>query len=815
MKIWQRHLLVWLEVFFVVAALAACGDTLGGGSSDEKKRDEHHSQIERSSSKEEKISTKEEFITRRETEKERRSLEEEVLQDVDASSLREEPFIEEESVVEVPPEKTRPPSTCGLVVFRYDAASKKVQTALVSGNFNNWADSAQKGAYVMKNVQGSIWEFRKKFQAGTYEYKFIIDGKWLQDPTNPNKKPDGYGGFNSLLTVPECRNPKLIVMKHSTKGQNFDVTLRFEPGESKSPLKTLTNITLDFQKVPSHLWKISGNMISISLKNLPKGIHDLRVKAKDRSGQETSEKLLKIYIGYSSDWRDVSLYFVMVDRFLDADLTNNHPIAGAPSLLNYMGGDFKGVMKKLEDGYFEKLGINALWITWPIDNPDHGEPGKRFASHWCHMNPKDSAVKYKNTVYTGYHGYWPAKLDKVEEHFGSLQELQELVKKAHKRGIRILLDFTVNHVHKDSDLYKKYKNKGYFNMPPKICSDVGWDKYPVTCWFVSYLPDLNYRNPDLTRYMLDYIANWVKKTGADGLRVDALKHIDFSFIKALRRRMASEFEGTGVSFYMVGETFTGNAADIKKFIGKDKVQGQFDFALNNVLLRAFAKGYPLDAFDRAARSIMSVYGKDALMSNFIGNHDIARFISLASGDLKCGVWDVISNRAQAWTAPPAKPTTYDPYRKLQLAFTYLFTIPGIPLIYYGDEFGMPGAGDPDNRRMMRFDSQLSDYEKRTLAFMQKLGKIRQKYEVLRRGVLGSTLLSSSKILVYPRIDKKNLAIIVLNIGQKRNIPIPATGVLGLNDGDQLMDLLSGKVVTVRNGQINVEVKTLSSMILFR
>ena len=111
-----------------------------------------------------------------------------------------------------------------------------------------------------------------------------------------------------------------------------------------------------------------------------------------------------------------------------------------------------------------------------------------------------------NTAYSGFHGYWPANLNKIEEHFGTLKDLQEMVDEAHKKGIRILLDFTVNHVHKESDLWKKYKDKGFFNTPAKVCgADIGWDQAPETCWFVSYLPDLNYNNAAVRKLMLDHM----------------------------------------------------------------------------------------------------------------------------------------------------------------------------------------------------------------------------------------------------------------------------------------------------------------------
>ncbi len=717
-----------------------------------------------------------------------------------------------------PPEQTADqptqPTGCGVTTFRYDAKGQTPVTVFVAGSFNSWADSVAKGAYAMVNTQGSLWEVTQKLPEGTHQYKFVVDGKWIPDPDNPRTAPDGFGGQNSIIEIAPCTDPTVEVTSHKTTNSDFTADLLFKSGASGSGVSKVI-ATLDHQAAPAGSVTHSGNTIKVDLKGLAKGIHDLRVEVEDQNGQRSAVKLLKIYVGFSTDWRDVSLYFAMIDRFLDGDPANNKPFADTPDLLNYMGGDFKGLSQKIDSGYFDALGINALWITWPIDNPDYAEPGARPGSHWCNMNSKDPNIQWIQTRYSGYHGYWPVDTNKVEEHFGTLQDLQDLVVKAHKRGIRILLDFTVNHLHKESPIYKQHANSGYFNTPAEICDNVGWDNKPVTCWFVDYLPDINYNNTAISKIMLDHVVDWVKKTGADGLRVDALKHIEQGFIRQLRQRTAKEFESTGVDFYMVGETFTGDTGLIKKYIANDQVHGQFDFPLNLQILKAFARNeIGLDSFDQAARGIMASYGSDALMSTFIGNHDIARFVSMAGGQIRCGIWDVISNRAQSWNGPPTAPTSEDAYKKLLLAFAYIFALPGIPLVYYGDEFGLPGAGDPDNRRMMRFDSQLSAFEKNTLAMMQKIGKARQQYEALRRGALGSTLQASSDHLVFLRTGQGGPAVIILNRGGQRTVTLSASA-LGVSDGTVFENALAGGQITVSGGNLTIPVNPITPVFLIK
>lgn len=717
------------------------------------------------------------------------------------SSVPEQTQTEEPAQEQViSPDKSQPPQGCGVTTFRYDAQGQPITTAYVAGSFNGWNPKGD----AMQNTQGSLWEVTLKLAEGTHQYKFVIDGKWINDPSNQNTTPDGVGGVNNVLTVSPCSDPRLQVTAHNTSGTTFTATLDFIPGASGAGLAGNPTVTLDRQTVPASTISVLGNQIKLNVTNLAKGIHDIRVQAQDSQGSSTSERLLKVYVGVSTDWRDVTLYFAMIDRFVNGDTSNDAPFADTPQLLNYMGGDFRGLAQKIDSGYFDQLGVNALWITWPIDNPNHPEKGARPNAQGCGLDPKSSNIQWVQTNYTGFHGYWPSDINKVEEHFGTLQDLQDVVDKAHKRGIRILLDFTVNHVHQDSAVFTQGKDKGQFNTPAKICNDVGWDNFPVTCWFVSYLPDINYNNADISKLMLNHVVDWVKKTGADGLRIDALKHIEQSFIRAIRQRTTEEFESTGISFYMVGETFTGDTNLIKKFVGSDQVHGQFDFPLNMQILQGIAKySTSLKDMHNSAQGIMQSYG-NALMSTFIGNHDIARFISMANGDT-CGPWDVFSNQVKGWVSPPNAPSSASAYNRLKLAFTYIFSLPGIPLIYYGDEFGMPGAGDPDNRRMMRFDSQLSGNEKSTLAFMQKLGLARQNTDVLRRGNLGPTLLSEQDVLVFSRTGQGGPAIIVLNRSNNtRNLSIPV-GQLGLSDGTSLSDVLGSNKVSIANGTLSVSI----------
>ena len=681
----------------------------------------------------------------------------------------------------------QPELGCGDVLLTYVAAPG-VQEVLASGSFNDWGDNAATATVLTDDDGDDVWQVLLTLEPGSYQYKFVVDGVWLADPANPNQADDGYGGVNSVLVVDPCPQPGALTLKEHETNEFGDFHATFEAPAGEAPAPAEVTVSVDHVPVAGAV-DVTGDNVEISVEGLAQGIHDVRVAVGDKT------YLLKVYVGISTDWREAIIYFVMTDRFRNGNAANDGPLDDVDWRTNYQGGDFAGVTQQLEAGYFDDLGVGALWLSWPVDNPGGYHDGGRPAQHYCGMDPKTVPTEW--TRYTGYHGYWPADLYKTEEHFGSMAELQKLVTTAHAHGIRVLLDFTANHVHESSPFFQEHKDDGFFHFPAEICQDVGWDNKPVTCWFTSYLPDLNYSNPAAVEAVLDYAMFWATETGCDGFRLDAVKHIEMEFVHALRARAKEEMELTGVDFYIVGETFSGDVGLIKSFLGPDKIHGQFDFPANMQVLQAFARDeIGLDQMDAVVRSAKANYGADALMSNFVGNHDMARFISQASGMISCGIWDVVSNIAQGWLAPPGKPADDDAYRRLQLAFTYIMTIPGLPLIYYGDEFGMPGAGDPDNRRMMYFGDDLSSAEASTLQYLQQLGAARNAHPALARGDWSSPLWAETDFLAYARTEAADRVLVLINrSAETKTGQIDLTASL-IPGGTTLTDVFSGTSVTV-------------------
>lgn len=452
----------------------------------------------------------------------------------------------------------------------------------------------------------------------------------------------------------------------------------------------------------------------------------------------------------SYDWRQSVMYFAFIDRFNNGDPSNDAPVAGIEGPANYQGGDYAGLLAKIEEGYFDKLGVNTLWLTVPMDNPSVAGAGS------------------DGHPYSAYHGYWPQNLDKVEEHFGDLALLKKLVDSAHKKGMKVLFDYAMNHVHESSPTYKDHADWFWpldYNGKYCVCGQgCDWnDSYEQKrCWFTPYLPDWNFTVPSAREFSVSNAVKWITDTGIDGFRLDAVKHIETVWISDLRTRVTNEIEPKSKQhFYMVGETFeSGNRDLVRKYVDPSLLDGQFDFPLRAVvvekLLRRSGSMFDLDGF---LASNDGYY--PGIMSTFLGNHDIARIINTALDD-PWDAWAAADKGAGNWTNTPQLPTYKAPFERMAVAFTFLLTTKGIPLIYYGDEIGMPGAGDPDNRRFMQW-SGYSDNQLFLRGQIEALGQIRKAHPALWRGTR-TTASVTQDTYGYVMSDGADVVSIALNRG---------------------------------------------------
>lgn len=475
-------------------------------------------------------------------------------------------------------------------------------------------------------------------------------------------------------------------------------------------------------------------------------------------------------------WRDAVLYFVFVDRFVDGDPSNNGtPVPNVPAAANYHGGDWQGVINKIKEGYFGKLGVNSLWLTVPMDNTE------------------SSGVGNDGKNYSAYHGYWPKDFYKAEEHFGTMAKLKEVVDEAHKVGITVLIDYAANHAHDSAQVYKD--NPGWFwpNSNGQggncVCGDgCGWEgQAQEKCWFTSYLPDFNYEVAAARKYSIDNMIWWWQQTGIDGFRLDALKHMHISWLTDLRTRVNTEIDAvTGKHFYMVGETYTGDKGLIKYYVDPlTKLDGQFDFPFRaEICSRILMRQGSMQDIENFMNGNDAYYG-NGIMSTFIGNHDLPRVIHLAEDS---PVWtnSWADGKDKNWANQPGLPGGQSAFERMANGFTLLMTTRGVPLIYYGDEIGLPGAGDPDNRRDMQW-SGYSAGQNLLKAHVEKLGQIRKDHVALRRGNR-TALWVTNDTMAYKMVHSMETVYVAINRGDSQG------SVSGLPSGS-LTNLLTAQTVT--------------------
>lgn len=639
------------------------------------------------------------------------------------------------------------------ILFTLDPKLAPYKKINLFGSFNGWD---RQNLPMIQNENGFL-SASVELEPGKYEYKYFAEGVEFLDPANSDSIPNGLGGYNSILIVEDSKsNAHYLHIDKLVKEQDkYYFNYYYEKSDAQENL-TIDNVKaiLDNSLINKDRISITGNALSIQLYGEElKGKRTLRVFIENK-GNVSNIQHTYINNGQIAgsdgifNWNDAIMYSIMIDRFNDGDKTINNPLKH-DSLFwqaNYQGGDLQGIINKIEDGYFTSLGINTLWISPVYDNPNIAYREYPKPNRW----------------YSGYHGYWPISSTRVEEQFGTIELLKELVQKAHARGIKVLLDFVSNHVHAEHPLWKEHRDWfGQLELPDGRLNIRFWDEYRLTTWFEPFMPSFDFEGSnEAVEYLTDNAVWWIKETGVDGYRHDAVKHVPNVFWRALTAKLKKEIEiPNNIKMYQIGETF-GSYDLISSYINNGQLDAQFNFNLYDVAVPTFSdvKGSFIN-LDREIKKGLSVYGTNHLMGNIIDSHDKPRFMSYADGDL---TMEVSFNEGIeiGWNNPPEVDNPEN-YKKHKLYFTYLLTTPGIPTIYYGAEIGITGAGDPDNRRFMRFDDQLNEYEKDNLEDISKMVFIRKNNSSLRYGDF-YTLYVDDDVYAYLRSDFNQSTITVIN-----------------------------------------------------
>jgi len=674
--------------------------------------------------------------------------------------------------------------------FRYFGTGSE-KSVCVAGAFNGWDAKA----HPMKKSGENIWELSLALPPGNHPYKLVVDGQWRLDPANQQRSGDGSGNENSLLRVAGTAGPAPVLFAETRTPETLG--FRCHP-ENWRPSKI--SAVAQLPGGTSRLWPVEpvsdGNW-QVKTTGLPAGAW-VRIMGIGEEGIPAFPARARVGEDPTAgtDRHDHIIYFAFLDRLVDGDPSNNpKPDTKVEPPAQYYGGDLAGVKKLIDEDYFEKLGINTLWLS-PVN-----------------QNPLPPYQEYKEPRrwYTGYHGYWPTSSTEVEARFGGNAALSALAESAEKKKISLLLDLVLAHVHEEHPAFRQHPEWfGSLMLPDGTKNLRKWDnETQFTTWFEPFLPRFNYDVPAASSFLIENAADWIRRFNLDGFRLDAVKHIPPKFWTSFRQGLRQQLsQTTRESFYLVGETFM-DRPGINSFIGPNRLDGQFEFPLYDTLLEVFGTGKEdFVALEKSAAASDRIFGPETVMSPLLGNHDKSRFMAYADGDLPDPKGE--DEFVVGWTKPP-KVDKKSSYEKLKLAFTFVLTTSGAPTIYYGDEIGMTGAQDPDNRRMFPDRTTLTSAQKSVQEHVAKLNALRAKHPAIRYGsrraikaerdqyAVVRTYLQDRILILYNRSAKP--AKMELDIGPE------------FSDG-QIQDQLGVlEDVTVKNGFVTVTMPGLSSAYL--
>lgn len=501
-------------------------------------------------------------------------------------------------------------------------------------------------------------------------------------------------------------------------------------------------------------------------------------------------------------WNSATVYFLLTDRFANGDSTNDRALGrqhDGALLRNFEGGDLAGVIQKLESGYFDSLGVTAIWLT-PFVEQIH------------------AAVDEGTGKTYGYHGYWTRDWTAVDPALGTKEDLRRMVQLAHQRKIRVLMDAVINHPGPITPSDPAWPDDWVRTVPQ--CTYKNYDT-TVDCTLVPTLPDVltestkavalpqmlldkwegehrkseevasldawfsragHPRTP--ANYIIKWLTDWVREYGFDGYRIDTAKHFEEAASAALKIEAAAAFDEwkkahpaeviDSLPFYTVGEVY-----------GYDLSQGRnYDFGDRKV--DYYATGY-----DALINFGFKWQAKGSLDTLFTGYST-----SLTSGSLKgVAILNYVSSHDDGGPLDKERADPYGTAEKLLLA-------PGGAQIYYGDEISrpliIPGAeGDANLRSVMPWATVSSDSIARILAHWRRLGRFRQAHAAVGAG-------EHKTIQISPLVFSRTLGTdrVVIGLEQPKGKRTLSVGD-AFADGAIVSDFYSGETATVTAGKVTL------------
>jgi glycosidase len=474
--------------------------------------------------------------------------------------------------------------------------------------------------------------------------------------------------------------------------------------------------------------------------------------------------------------RDDVIYLIMPDRFADGDPSNDRPtgsngVYDRNNPMAYHGGDLRGIRDHL--GYLHDLGVTTLWLT-PV---------------------------WKNTD-SDYHGYHVVDFYALDDHMGSMPEYQALVADAHRLGMKVLIDYVVNHTGPHNPWVNDPPTPTWFHGTPAhhlgpaytltglVDPHASPREYLATLegWFANKLPDLNQDDPELALYLAQNAMWWTETAQLDGFRQDTFPFSSRQFWSGWHERLRQVYPRIND----VGEVWEGDSiitsffeGGRKQFDGIDSgLATVFDFPLYFALRDVVIKGAPMEKIVNVLRHD-ELYPHPEMLVTFIGNHDTRRFVSEEGSN-------------------PAK---------LKAAFSLLLTLRGIPQIYSGDEIGMPGGDDPDNRRDFpggfpgdarnAFTASGRTAEQQDVfAYVQSLLALRKSHAALRTGKQWHIGWDDTYYAFLRALPEEKLLIVYNNAPKtvELNIPVENTP---LETAQQLQTVFGNTSAEIVTGKVRV------------
>jgi cyclomaltodextrinase / maltogenic alpha-amylase / neopullulanase len=446
--------------------------------------------------------------------------------------------------------------------------------------------------------------------------------------------------------------------------------------------------------------------------------------------------------------QDAVFYQIFPDRFANGDTTsdppNMQPWGSPPTLWDFQGGDLRGIIQKID--YLLDLGVNALYL-----NPIFQAP---------------STHRYNTTDYT-----------RIDPKLGTLADFRALLDVAHQNNIRVILDGVFNHCGRGffafTDLLENQEKSPYqdwFHVLhfPVDAYTPGEARDYLAWWKIKSLPKFNTDNAHVRDYIFGVARYWIEQ-GIDGWRLDVPNEIDDdSFWQEFRRTVRA----INPEAYLVGEIWD----PAPRWANDTHFDGLMNYPLRTALLGYLGKTIPASEFGERLDKLFSAYPRanTYAMLQMLGTHDTERILTLLEGDLN----------------------------KLLLASLFLFAIPGAPSVYYGDEIGLEGGKDPDNRRAFPWDP--ADWKPGVFEFTQQLISLRKRLPALRRGSYLKLFNDDPRgIFAFARTLSDEKVVVVMNSsGTRRSLHVPVTG-LGWAEGHIVQNLLGPGEYYVANGSLSL------------